>query len=122
MNTGQLTKCKDKSWIVADCLIQQVQFSFSSFSPTATDGTRAISLNLQRPEVRVVRNHVSCRLLLHGSFLFRREFGLKLIGNGFGDLTLDRENVGEIPVVGLRPKVRVGAGIDQLRVHADTVD
>ena|SRR2546421_9832287 len=112
MRAGQLTKRKNESWIVADCLIQEVQFAFSSFGPTATDGTRPISLNLQRLEVQVVGNHVSCRLLVHGRFFFRRESGLKLIGNSFGDLALDRENVGKVPVVGLRPKVRVGAGID----------
>ena len=40
---------------------------------------------------------------------------LELLDHVGGDLVLDREDVVELAVVGLRPKVRVGAGLDQLR-------
>ena len=40
---------------------------------------------------------------------------LELLHHVGRDLVLDREDVVELAVVGLRPQVRVGAGLDQLR-------
>ena len=40
---------------------------------------------------------------------------LELLDHVGRDLVLDREDVVELAVVGLRPQVRVGAGLDQLR-------
>ena len=40
---------------------------------------------------------------------------LELLDHVRRDLVLDREDVVELAVVGLRPQVRVGAGLDQLR-------
>ena len=54
-------------------------------------------------------------------FLVRRELSLQLIGNRLGDLALDGEDIGQIAIVGLCPEMRVGAGIDQLRVHPHLV-
>ena len=42
---------------------------------------------------------------------------MKLLGNFFRDLTLDCEQIIQIAVVFLSPDVRVGARVDQLRVH-----
>src|SRR5438128_8742994 len=39
-----------------------------------------------------------------------RELGLKLVGDFLGNLALNRENIGEIAIIGLRPKLRVGTG------------
>ncbi len=50
-----------------------------------------------------------------------RYFGLKLIGDGLGDLTLDGENIGQVPVIFLRPDMSVITGVDQLRAHSDTI-
>src|SRR5262249_14586119 len=50
-----------------------------------------------------------------------RKLGLKLIRDGSGDLTLYGKHVGEVPVVGLRPQMRVVARIDQLRVDAHAI-
>ena len=47
--------------------------------------------------------------------------GLELLRDCFGDLTLNGEHIRQIAIVGLRPEVRVGSRVDQLRVDADTV-
>ena len=39
----------------------------------------------------------------------------------FGNLTLNGEHVRQIAIVGLRPEMRIGPRVDQLRVDADTV-
>ena len=41
----------------------------------------------------------------------RRKFGAKLIGNLFRDLALDGKHVGEITIIGLGSKMRIGAGV-----------
>ena len=46
---------------------------------------------------------------------------LELLDHVGRDLVLDREDVVELAVVGLRPQVRVGAGLDQLRRDPDRV-
>ena len=40
------------------------------------------------------------------------------LGNGARDLILEREDVGELAVVGLRPDLKAVCGIDQLRRNA----
>ena len=50
-----------------------------------------------------------------------RELGLELLRDCFGDLTLNGEHVRQIAIVGLRPEMRIGPRVDQLRVHADTL-
>ena len=42
---------------------------------------------------------------------------LQLLGDRFGDFALDREDVSQIAIVSLGPKMRVVARVDQLRVH-----
>ena len=46
------------------------------------------------------------------SFSVGDSFACKLVGNGFGDLALDGKHVGQIAIIGLRPKMRVIAGVD----------
>ena len=42
----------------------------------------------------------------------------QLLGNGFGHLTLDRKNVGQFAIKGIRPKVGIIGCFNQLHVHA----
>src|SRR5437667_9672988 len=53
--------------------------------------------------------------------LRRRKFGAQLISNGFGNLSLDRKNVIQWPVVMLGPKMNILARIEQLRADAHTI-
>src|SRR6202048_1955444 len=56
-----------------------------------------------------------------GGFLARRNLSLELIGDCLTDFTLDSEDVGQIPIVGLRPKMRIGAPVNELGVDADPI-
>src|SRR3546814_19372819 len=47
-----------------------------------------------------------------------RSLHLQRIDDAAGDVVLDREHVLHLAVVGFRPEVRVGSGIDQLRRDA----
>jgi hypothetical protein len=37
---------------------------------------------------------------------------LQLVGDGFGDLALNRKDISQVAIVGLRPKMSVIAGVD----------
>jgi len=44
-----------------------------------------------------------------------------MVGNSFGDLTFDREDVGQFSVKGIGPKMGIVGGFDQLHIHAHGV-
>ena len=46
---------------------------------------------------------------------------MQLIGDGLGDLALDGEDIGQIAIISLRPKMRVGPRVDQLRIYSHTI-
>ncbi len=54
---------------------------------------------------------------LKKGFLLRRECGLQQAGDVVRESRLDRENVGQVAIVGLRPDVLVGLRVDQLARH-----
>ena len=44
-----------------------------------------------------------------------------MIGDRFSDLALNREHVSQIAIISLRPKMGVGAGVDELSVNANVI-
>ena len=50
-----------------------------------------------------------------------RKLRLQLVGNGLCDLTLNREYVRKIAVIGLRPELLIGSCIDQLRIDTHPI-
>jgi hypothetical protein len=69
------------------------------------------------PIVEKERGKVACGRLCNGRLLADRKLRLKLVSDRFGDIALYREDVGQIAIVGLRPQMRIGSGINQLRVN-----
>ena len=63
-------------------------------------------------QVEIVGSHVRRGALVHCAFFGWRKFGLKLIGDFFGNLALDGKDIGQIAVILLGPDMRVIAGID----------
>ena len=76
---------------------------------------------IPRATVEIEGGDISRGRLLNSFLLTRRKFGLQLISDCFGDFALDGEHVIDWPVVILRPLMRVGARINQLRVHPHLV-
>ena len=69
------------------------------------------------PQIHVVRGQIRRRRLGDRLLLVKREFGLQLSRDRLRDLALDGEHIRQVAIVSLRPEVRVGPSIDQLRVH-----
>ena len=72
---------------------------------------------LHRLEVK----HVSLWIGLAHCRRCAKQGHFQLLHHVGGDLVLDLEDVVELAVVGLRPQMRVGAGLDQLRGNPDGV-
>ena len=68
-------------------------------------------------DIKIVGHKIGRGRFLDRSLFTWRKLGLKLIGDRFGNLTLYGKHVGEVPVIGLRPEMRIGSSIDQLCVH-----
>ncbi len=72
---------------------------------------------LVRLEIKKIGLRIISRLDDDARLFFGRQFRLQLIGDGSGDVALNGEDIGEIAIVSLRPDMRVGAGINELRIH-----
>src|SRR5262245_42204362 len=71
--------------------------------------------------VDVECRQISSGRLLHRFLLVRRKLRLELLGDGFGNLALDGEDISEVAIVGLRPEMRIIASVDQLRTDPNLV-
>src|SRR6266567_9491144 len=110
IGSHQLAKRSMECWIARGGRFQEIDcLSQSSVDRSSCAWEQQQSLGLA---VLLECDHVSGGTLLN-SVLFRgRKFGLKLIGDGFGDLALDGKDIVNRPVVVLRPLVPVIARID----------
>src|ERR1019366_4066126 len=77
--------------------------------------------DLARLEPEVVGREVLGRLALDYLARLRRDRRLERVRDLLRELPLDREDVGQVAVVGLGPDVLVGRGADQLTGHPHLV-
>ena len=66
------------------------------------------------PGCKIESGQISHGRLLDGFLLVRRELRLQLVGDGFDDLALNGEYIGQVAIIGLRPQMRVVAGIESI--------
>ena len=71
-------------------------------------------LIIARAQIKNVRVGVSCRLSFNARFFLRRKRRLQRVGDTFSDLGFYSKDVGQLPVITLRPQMRVIVGPDQL--------
>ncbi len=119
VHSGKKAPGEQKLRVPGDSFIEQLR------------GFRQVLLGVERigdisPEsfgtlVKVERGKVSGGRLLDRRLFTRRNFGLELIGDRFGNLALNSKHVRQITIVVVRPKMRVRPGIDQLGCHSHAV-
>jgi hypothetical protein len=68
-----------------------------------------------RADIKVTGEDVFNRRLFNNCLFNGREFGVELLFDGLGNLTLDCENIRQTAFVTLRPDVSVSAGIAVVR-------
>src|SRR5438132_8476643 len=69
--------------------------------------------------IKVVSLKVLRRSLFDGRFFANGKFGMKLICYFLREISLDRENITDRPVVMFCPNMFVGLGIDQLCIQVN---
>jgi len=67
-------------------------------------------------QIKVDCNGFFRRCQCDGGFFAERDFRLELSSNRLRDFTLENEDVGDLAIVGVRPKMRIGARVDELGV------
>src|SRR5438045_3635227 len=78
-------------------------------------------LILAAPKIKNVGIGITRCLGLNANLFLRRKRSPHRIGNAFCDFAFDSENIGQFPVVTLRPQMRIGIRLDQLDVDVDSV-
>src|SRR5437016_2352197 len=114
MSPGELTIRIEKRWITRHSLVQQVDYLHQIRYLAAK---RCPQKNIIGSGIKIKSNEIAGRPALNGRFLSGRDFGVKLLSDFLRNLALDRKQVVQIAIVLFRPDVRVGARVDQLRVH-----
>ena len=63
-------------------------------------------------QVEIVGSQVGGGAFVDCTLFLWRKLGLKLVSNCLGNLALDGEDIGQVPVIFFGPDMRVIAGID----------
>src|SRR5438045_1639987 len=111
VHAGQLAPGQKKCRIAFHCLIEQLS---RLHEVAARQGIKSHGAEPKRlrPSVKVERSEIGSWSLLDRRFFRRRKFGLQLISDRFRDFALDGEDVGEIAIIGLGPKMGIVSRID----------
>jgi hypothetical protein len=119
MRVGELALSCEKGGIACKRLVKQIDPCAQVLCKNRTEAY--VKNEILRTAIEFKSSDICGWALLDRTFLGGRELRLQLVGDAFGDLALDGEDIGQIAIVGLRPEVSVVAGIDQLRDHAHLV-
>src|SRR3982751_3769130 len=109
----------DKGWIPLHCLFQQIDCRYEVILWLITL-RRSVDL-AGCANIEIKGGDIFRGRLFYLVLLVRKNFGLQLISDGFGDFTLNGEHISKVAIVSLRPKMCVGSRVDQLRVYPDPV-
>src|SRR5919197_3328274 len=89
--------------VPCNCLIKQTHCFEQFLVPGRINRSRSDKfLGLY---VELIGNQIGCRRLRYHGLLARRDVCAKLVSDRFRDLALDGEDVGEVSIIGLRPKM-----------------
>ena len=113
---GQSAISEQELRIACDCLIEQFNRLQEILLNTSTESVAKRQRLGMR--VKIEGCEIGGRRPFNRSLFTRRELGLKLGGNLFRDFALNGKNVGEVAIIGLRPKVCVVSGVDKLRGYS----
>src|SRR4029453_11701780 len=101
MGQDQLAKCRVERRVARNGTLQKLN-SLAEISFHGAGGSWNQNERF-RPAIEIKSDDVRGRALLDRALLGGREPSLQLVGNSFGNLTLDGKDIGQIAVVGLRP-------------------
>src|SRR6266550_6282017 len=112
MCIGELALRSEKGGIACQGLVEQFDSLPQVLRKNRTEAN--VKNEILRSAVEFKSSDVCGWALLDRTFLGGGELRLQLVGDAFGNVALDGEDVGQIAIIGLRPEVHVVAGVDQL--------
>src|SRR5215203_1192722 len=71
-------------------------------------------------QVEIIGFYIRCAAFFECRLLLRKKLDLQCIDNGFRNLILNFEDVGEIAVIPVRPNMLTGGSVDELGVDPDS--
>ena len=71
--------------------------------------------------VKIVRCEVCRGSLLDRGLRLGRKLRLKVVSDSLCNFALNGENIREVAIIRLSPKMRVGPRVDQLRIHPHAI-
>src|SRR5262245_57456417 len=119
LSERELAICLEERWIARHGLLQQIGCLQQIGSPISAGKRR--QKKIFGVGVEIEGSDIRRRRLFNGTLLGWRKLRLQLVGDGFCDLALDRENVCQIAIVRLRPEMSIGARVDQLRIYSHAI-
>src|SRR5438128_1894185 len=120
MRIGEPTMSEEKCRVAREGLVKKLH-RFKEILSQARGANIALVEEFFCSKETVVGSYVRGGALADRTLFLWRELGLKLVGDFLGNLALNRENIGKIAIIGLRPKMRIGAGVNELRHYSDAV-
>src|SRR5262249_50344702 len=100
----------EKGWVSPHGLIKKLNRLLHVLLISRTEADREEpTLGLS---IKVESGQVGGGRFFNRRLLVRRKLRLQLLGDGLGDLALDGEDIRQVAIVGLGPKMRVSAGVD----------
>ena len=101
-------------WIACDCLLEVLDALADAFHGVAAEPVPSL-------KVELVGLEIARRLSLDPGALVGRQLGPERGGDLDCHVRLDREDVGQLAIVGLRPEVLIRLGVDELRHDAHAI-
>src|SRR4029453_8896308 len=117
---GELTMSEEKGRVAPYSLVKKLH-CFKIIFSSAREVNEAVVDEFFCSQVEIVGNEIRSGALTDYTLFLWRQFGLKLVGDFFGNLALDGENIGQVAIIFFGPDMRVIAGINQLGAHPDTI-
>src|SRR4029453_1426195 len=108
---GELTMSEEKGRFAPYSLVKKLH-CFKIIFSSAREVNEAVVDEFFCSQVEIVGNEIRSWALTDYTLFLWRQFGLKLVGDFFGNLTLDGEDIGQVAVIFLDPNMGVVAGID----------
>src|SRR5712692_4376660 len=103
MSVSEFAICLEKRWIMRDSLVQQISRLQKIRQSTRDTAKNGLQKKIVGASVEIERGDVARRGAFDCVLFARRKFGLQLVGDRLGDLTLNGEHVREIAIISLPP-------------------
>src|SRR6266404_6618719 len=118
MKSGTQGVSESKLRIARDCIVDQAERFRALVMGIAAASPLKQTTGAQ---IQFIGGDIARRVSLHARLLPWRQIRAQGLRDSFRQFALQSEKIGDFTVERLRPEMRVGAGVDELRVDSDAI-